>query len=65
MGGHFVGIVLVLPLELKDGVLLEIEGDHCDILLICVIGVVRSRGEYGRLLLLKSCVDLGYHIAKV
>ena len=63
--GHFGGIVLVLPLELKDGVLLEIEGHHCDILFICVIGVVQSRGEYGRLLLLKSCVYLGYHISKV
>ena len=63
--GHFGGIVLVLPLELKDGVLLEKEGHHCDILFICVIGVVQSRGEYGRLLLLKSCVYLGYHISKV
>ena len=37
--------VLGLPLELKHGILLEEEGDHRDILFICIIGVVQSRCE--------------------
>ena len=37
--------VLGLPLELKHGILLEEEGDHRDILFICIIGVVHSRSE--------------------
>ena len=45
MLGHFGDIVLGLPLELKHGILLEEEGDHRDILFICIIGVVHSGCE--------------------
>ena len=34
-----------LPLELEHGLLLEKEGDHGNILLVCVIGVIDARGE--------------------
>ena len=44
----------VSPFELKDCVLLEEEGDHCDILLIGVVGFIHAGGEYGRVPLLKS-----------
>ena len=37
MLGHFGDIVLGLPLELKDGILLEEERDHGNILFIGVI----------------------------
>ena len=51
---YYCGIIRhVIPLELKDRVFLEEEGDHRDILLIGVVGFIHARGEYGRGPLLK------------
>ena len=45
-----------LPFELVHSVFLEEDGDHCYVLFKCVIGVIHTRCEDSRLLLLKILV---------
>ena len=47
---------LDLPSKFKNGVLLVEERYHRNIFLVCIIGVVDSRGKYCRILLLKYFV---------
>ena len=45
--------MLNIPLELIYSIFFEEDGDHGNVLFICIIGVVHTRCEDGRLPLLK------------